>query len=409
MGLMEPSSSHPRSHEDALREAFARHARGFLTEAAGCEEDWVAMRSFLAQRGFDLRRRESLPLGWFPNAEILRERLLRDGFTAEDIHGSGLLRDGRLPGRLVGPIRNHQGRITSFWARPPREENARTLYLNRDWRSEAVVFGLDVALPAVRDGRQDLLLVEDLLDAILLHAAGLPGVAAVGNSVKELSAGRWEQLADLGVCRVTLAAQRDGACSQAVLAAIHSAAQAKTSPAVYVLPPEVLPDGTGPADVVRSLGAESLSDLLVRQRIHGFRYLALRIAQKHKQGGPWASSAQRAALSEAAQLYASAKQRNVPQLDAFFLPALLDELGLGWYESRDCGGPVWAEEPHEDAVEAIAPAAIESSNLPPPESEPTEAAIEPQALPVNSLRPSIKQPDFCEFHQCSRQACLCWD
>ena len=95
--------------------------------------------------------------------------MLRDGFSADEIRASNLLADSRLPGRLVGPIRDAGRRIISFWAKQPQHLE-HSLYLSSDWKEQAGVFGLDEAYPVVAHGRHDLLLVEDFWDAILLHS-----------------------------------------------------------------------------------------------------------------------------------------------------------------------------------------------------------------------------------------------
>jgi hypothetical protein len=443
---MDGPAPHPENHQHLLREAFARHTHALLAGGTSHESDWVAARSFLADRAFDLRHWDSLPLGFFPDASALRERLLHDGFAAEELRASGLLGDERLQGRLVGPICDPERRIVSFWAKDPHNEQSKTLYLSRDWKADTPLFGLDVALPAVLGGCMDLLVVEDILDAILLRASGLANVAAVGGLMQEMGPARWERLAELGIHRATLGPDRNGTCPSAVIA-VENAARARTAPAVYVLPPEILPEWMGPAAVVRSLGPEALMDLLARQRIHGLRYKALRLAAAHRQRGPWAPSAKHAALREAAAFYAGVHQRMVPQLDAFFLPALLDELELGWDDRPGCHERLWLEESPEAAegidalpvAKAIAPLQAVSIEvrqapresglfisrqvlevpfvgpvldmpLPPKEDDSLAAILVEAAEPTRrSTRVLTAPSDFCEFHQCQRKVCLCWD
>lgn len=71
-------------------------------------------RACLHQRGFDLRKIEHLPLGYFPAVEPLWRCLLHDGFAADEIRASNLLADSRLPGRLIGPIRVPIGESRAF-------------------------------------------------------------------------------------------------------------------------------------------------------------------------------------------------------------------------------------------------------------------------------------------------------
>ena len=321
---------------DSLREAFFRHAQALLTAADDRDDAWRAARACLHQRGFDLRKLEHLPIGYFPAAEPIWQRLLHDGFSADEIRASDLLADSRLPGRIVGPIRDAGRQIHSFWARQP-ENLDRCLYLSTDWKEHAGLFGLDVALPAVRAGApaqrvgsHDLLVVEDLWDALLLQARGWAAVGAVGNSPAEIGPPRWERLDELGIHRVTLMVDSFHDSHEAALAAIRQAACSRRGPAIYVLPPAAVHGAWQSWQQGRAAQLDVLEKLLAAQRVHGFHYLALSLIALAKGDGPWTDAARRAALAEGGTFFAAAHQRNVPQLNAFFLPPLLDALGLNW-------------------------------------------------------------------------------
>ena len=394
-------------------------------------------RACLHQRGFDLRKLEQLPLGYFPAAEPIWHGLLRDGFSADEIRASNLLADSRLPGRLVGPIRDADRRIVSFWAKLPQQLD-RTLYLSTDWKEEAGVFGLDEAFPAVAHGRHDLLLVEDLWDAILLHSHGYLGVGAIGNSPADISPQRWERLDELGIHCATLVVDSFHDSHEACVAAIRQAAFSRRGPALYVLPPATVHGSWQSWQQGRAASAQTLEKLLSAHRIHGFHYLALGLIALHKGEGPWTDATRRTVLAEARDFYATAHQRNVPQLDAFFLPPLLEAVGLSWadrsawhdswledvYSSNGNAGtgqtarplPLRTEEPHDSAP---------AESIPPTEAdgETEEVAVQsqvagqvveqvtehdPPAIAVShGNRP--RSSDYCDFHQCERIVCLCWD
>ena len=355
---------------------------------------------------------------------------MRDGFSADEIRASNLLADSRLPGRLVGPIRDAGRRIISFWAKLPQQLD-RTLYLSSDWKELAGLFGLDEAFPAVANGRHDLLLVEDLWDAILLQSHGYAGVGAIGNSPAEISPRRWERLDELGIHRVTLVVDSFHESHEAAVAAIRQAAFARCGPAIYVLPPAAVHCAWQSWQQGRAATAETLDKLLSAHRIHGFHYLALSLIALHKGDGEWTDATRRTALGEARDYYATVHQRNVPQLDAFFLPPLLEALGLvwgdrsAWHDSwlediPSSNGSAWTEQtltgqPPENAAPpapaAGKPEAVKQEEAASGLAAEREVVIE-SALPEPVLaRQSsvVASSDYCDFHQCDRIVCLCWD
>lgn len=421
---MSHAAEHPGNHADGLREAFFRHTHAMLQAGHDDPNSWKSLRDCLEQWGFDLRLADLLPIGFFSDAQSLRHKLRQDGFTADEIRASSLLEDSRLQGRLVGPIRDAHGRILSFWARQAQYDGARCLYLTRQWKLDTAVFGLDVAMDAVAGGKQDLVLVEDVLDALLLHSRGLRHVAALGTSPAEMTQERWQRLAELGVYRTTLTLDTVRSSPGAALQAIVNAARATLAPAVYLLPPEALAGARGPWELVRAMGPDVLTAVLAAGRMHGFRYIALAIAAKHKQARPWTDASQQAALEEAMQFYTSVHQRNVPQLDAFFLPVILQELGLSrstlacergsvWVEDAPSGNGQHLGDPHVAPIGIAGPEAAASPVDEPAVVAPSVAVpepVEPEGVVSESAASSLSVPeDFCEFHQCNRKACLCWD
>jgi hypothetical protein len=409
---MTATAPHSEPAVDSLRDAFFRHAQALLVAADGRDEAWRAARTCLHQRGFDLRRLEHLPVGYFPAAEPIGQRLLRDGFSADEIRASNLLADSRLPGRLIGPIRGANRRIASFWARQP-DKLDRCLYLSTEWKELWGLFGLDVALPAVSGGRRDLLVVEDLLDALLLQSNGWAAVGAIGNSPAETGSRRWERLDDLGIHRVTLLVDSFHDSHEAAVAAIRQAASSRRGPAIYVLPPAAVHGAWQSWQQGRAAQPDVLEKLLAAHRIHGFHYLALSLIALAKGDGEWTDAARRAALAEGRKFFAAAHQRNVPQLEAFFLPPLLEALGLNWSDRAawsdswlddgpSSNGSEWDDDnvagtlcaPSADSIVPTLPSAFVASS----------ASAEPA-----SASHSHGASDYCDFHRCERIVCLCWD
>lgn len=361
---------------------------------------WQSAREMLTNWGFDLAHVERLPIGFFGSAETLGHRLLHEGFSADDIRASNLLADTRLPGRLVGPIRERNGHITSFWGRTVGATGGRTLYLSGRWKAITGVIGLDTAVKSP-EGGHDLLMVEDLLDALLLQSRGMPSVVAVGSAASDMTPDRWKRLAELEVQRVTLLLESFRTPEASAVAAIDHAAQASASPAVYVLL-------GGDEDIdnhalkklesheaLRRMGYEAKSQLLGRPRLHGFHYRALHIISTFRpEHHHWAEHSRRAALKAAQAFYNSCHPRNIPALDTFFLPPLLDSLGLDWSVPKDR----W-----EDRITAPPPLPVAA---PVPQPAPVwEEEPKPPPRPRWVQRPA----GDCAKHGCRRNECLCWD
>ena len=427
---MNPLPTHSEHPADGLREAYFRHTQALLAASESRDDAWRAARGCLHQRGFDLRKLEQLPLGYFPSAEPIWHGLLRDGFSADEIRASNLLADSRLPGRLVGPIRDAGRRIISFWAKLPQQLD-RSLYLSSDWKEQVGVFGLDEAYPAVAHGRHDLLLVEDLWDAILLQSHGYPGVGAIGNSPAEISPRRWERLDELGIHRVTLVVDSFHDSHEACVAAIRQAAFSRRGPAIYVLPPAAVHGAWQSWQQGRAATAETLDKLLSAHRIHGFHYLALSLIALAQGRRPVDRRRPPRGPGRGADFYATAHQRNVPQLDAFFLPPLLEALGLSWGD-RSAWHDSWLEDnPSSNGSDAVdqlprrirpramsRPAHAVSGPEPVEQEEASGDLAKDEEIEVEAIvaepvlvrqSPAVASSDYCDFHHCDRIVCLCWD
>ncbi|MEN6452360.1 MAG: hypothetical protein ABFC96_17865 [Thermoguttaceae bacterium] len=374
-----------RTRNADLRKTFFLHAHRHLHEASATSVR-AAARACLASHGFDPARLDPLPVGLMPELSSMRTALSEAGFSWEEIRASGLTADARLPGRLVGPIADPAGEIVSFWAFSPFGEKPRCLYSHRGWKHRLALCGMDVALPAVAASASDLIVVEEILDALLLHSYGVLHVAAIGGPAGDLSAERWQRLASLGVGRVMLACGDCASWGRGATAAVENAAQAETAPEVYVLPSDKLPSMKSLADAIHSLGVDGIARSLERDCVHGFRYKAMMLLAKHKQNVPWTDVSRRAAVNEAIQFYSAAHPRTLPELDALFLPPLLDELGL-----KGSGRPTDAARTEEPSHDATADA--------------MQSAV---ATPASAEAP-ISPAGLCPVHNCDRMSCFCWD
>jgi DNA primase len=188
-----------------LHEAAADHYRqAFL--AGGAHGEFIRTY-WTKQRRFTPELAEEFKIGFAPvDDRGLAEALLRRRFSEDALRQCGLffLRDGapvaaatlrpRFRGRLMVPIRDHQGRVVAFTARQleltPADDPAREAkYVNSPetpiFTKSALLFNLDRARAHVGDGAP-FVLVEGQLDALRCWSVGLrTAVAPQGTSITD--------------------------------------------------------------------------------------------------------------------------------------------------------------------------------------------------------------------------------
>ena len=208
----EEGSGGPTREERSLRqEIFDLHdaaADHFFQafKARDTTGDWFR-RYWTEKRRFALEIADEFKIGAVdPQGSGLGALLLRKKFSEEALRrcglffiyddaevGPGTLRP-RFRGRLMIPIRDHQGRVVAFTARQteltPEDDPAREAkYVNSPetpiFTKGNLLFNLDRARTAVGDGRP-FVLVEGQLDAIRCWSAGLKtAIAPQGTSITE--------------------------------------------------------------------------------------------------------------------------------------------------------------------------------------------------------------------------------
>ena len=162
---------------------------------------WVEKRRFTPELGEDFK------IGFAPPEDSgLAAALIKKGFTEDALRQCGLFftRDGavltigsmrpRFRGRLMIPIRDHQGRVVAFTARQleltPQDDPAREAkYVNSPetpvFTKSNLLFNLDRARSNAGDGHP-FVLVEGQLDALRCWSVGLKtAVAPQGTSITE--------------------------------------------------------------------------------------------------------------------------------------------------------------------------------------------------------------------------------
>ena len=335
-----PGHCGPDERLAGLVEAFCFHAQGLLRQDGG---DWEARRdalALLADRGFDPAQWDQLPVGLIVTPDAMHQRLLADGFTRAEIRDSKLVADRRLAGRLVGPITDLAGRITSFWARQPGAQEPTYLYWRGAWRQHVAAFGLQTALRAPGATGQ-IVLVEDILDCLLLWSKGLRSAAALGGPIRRLDAGRWQRLAAAGAGHVTLVADNHTGAGARLLAVLEAAFAAEAPPSIDAVPPESLAGARTPGEFVRRQGIDALREVLAHQRVHAYTLKARDVLRKRRPPGGWTGAERRAAMGEAVAFYTwqSTRRRDTVELDAHFVPPIVEALGWAWGAREARGKP----------------------------------------------------------------------
>jgi len=114
----------PRDRASALLQGFFALCSSELHGRAG-----AAARAYLEQRGFPLRTIDNGGLGVVPGELFTKNALEPAGYSELEIARSGLLADGRWPGRLCRAWRDERGTIRTLWARSLRDSDSSTRYL----------------------------------------------------------------------------------------------------------------------------------------------------------------------------------------------------------------------------------------------------------------------------------------
>ena len=213
---------------------------------------------------------------------------------------------------------------------------------------------------------------------------------------------------------------------EAAVAAIRQEAFSRCGPAIYVLPPAAVHGSwqswqQGRAGEHQDL--EKLPSAHPHSRLPLFGLESDRLAQGRRPVDR--RHAPHGGMGKAQDFYATVHQRNVPQLDTFFLPPLLEALGLSWGD-RSAWHDSWLEDvpssngsnPSELASTPHPP----ESNEPPAHAQPqpveqeeasnnlaTDRKVAVEAVVATPRAHAPASSDYCDFHQCERIVCLCWD
>lgn len=235
-------------------------------------------RSYLKERGFGREDAEAFQLGYAPNEwEALSRTLVTEGWQRRDLVKVGLavenqrggLRD-RFRGRLIFPVMDASGDPIGFGGRilpgldhgdfePPKYYNSPETPL---YHKARVLYGL----PQSRTGMAatgEVLVCEGYTDVMALHQAGITNaVATCGTAV---GADHFRLLGRY-VNRVVLAFDADAAGVKAAERAVTEAGAVDDEAGGdrFSLRVLAVEDGSDPADMVRTHGAEAVREAVAR-------------------------------------------------------------------------------------------------------------------------------------------------
>ena len=270
----------PREDRSLRQELFELHEfiASYYHEAFHKGDEggkWI--RNYWTQtRQFEISIADEFKIGFAPVGGLeLGRRVTKKGFSKESIEACGLFytRQGinpatmgyRFRGRLMIPIRDHQGRISAFTARqleltPDDDPSREAKYVNSPetpiFNKGSLLFSMDRARMEV-DPDTPFVMVEGQLDAIRCWSVGLKGaVAPQGTGITENQL----RLIKRYEPRVRCLLDGDRAGQKAALRMLPLALAQSVE--VTFIP---LNEGEDPDDLLRFEGAAALDALLERE------------------------------------------------------------------------------------------------------------------------------------------------
>ena len=294
----------PREDRSLRQELFDLHEfiADYYQEAFESDSkhgEWIR-DYWINSRGFDLAVAEEFKIGFAPASGVeVGKRVLKKGFSHEAIEASGLFytRRGfdpasmgyRFRGRLMIPIRDHQGRISAFTARQleltPKDDPSREAkYVNSPetplFHKGALLFNMDRARMEVGP-EVPFVMVEGQLDAIRCWSVGIKGVVAPqGTGITESQLRLIKRYEPRMLCLMD--GDRAGMQAALRMLPIALAQGVETS----FIP---LNEGEDPDDFLKEKGAEGLEELLSGE-IDAMTFAANAIVEKPQALSPQAKA-----------------------------------------------------------------------------------------------------------------------
>jgi len=162
---------------------------------------------------------------------------------------------------VVGVVRDLSGRVVNLWGRAVRDGiEPKYLYLRGCERRSVGAIGLFEAAVQSKEGREDLVLVEGVFDVAALAARGLPGIAALGGSARELDEAAIRRLIEARVSTVTLALDADEEGGLGFDQLVERWGRIPAAPRLFAVDPSAYDGAKDPDEFVRRDGLPAFLD-----------------------------------------------------------------------------------------------------------------------------------------------------
>lgn len=356
-GVPLPEQPLPQEQVEAAQRVETR--RAILTciakicHAELMRESREPARAYLRSRGLGEEHLRELQIGLYPPVAEIQQVLGRAGFTADERRGENGLWQA-LEGYIIFPWSDARGHLLTLYGRWPGKElpfmkdlpgwqhrrmEERATWAKKpehergEWQEPRVpktiaLFGEGTkASPlyfdrAWRAGQRDLVLVEGVLDAAVLHTHGDP--RAIACVAAQLSGEQVETLRRYQPTSVTICLDPDGGGRRGTLSCIRYLLAAGIT--AYVAP--TLPEGLDPDEFVLAKGLGAWETHL-EGAVHALRFMARAILDEHR-GDGWTDKGKTEAKTAAVAFAAGLSgQQALADLDEFYWPELVKELGVG--------------------------------------------------------------------------------
>ena len=252
----EKKSQEERQHFQRINEL----ATGFYRSILQNSQEGEPARQYLARRVVTNDISEAYRLGFAPDRrDGLVKHLKNNGVDLEIALKLGVIRKGDsgwydlFRNRLIFPIRDSKGLVIAFAGRVL--DASLPKYINSPesplYHKSSVLFGLDMALPAVRT-ENSIIIVEGYFDHLALYRAGIRNVVATcGTALTATHAGLIKRHAE----QVHMLFDGDSAGKKATIRSMELFLEQRMPAYVITLPP-----GDDPDSFLTSNPVEAFSD-----------------------------------------------------------------------------------------------------------------------------------------------------
>ncbi|TCT27007.1 DNA primase [Melghiribacillus thermohalophilus] len=223
---------------------------------------------YLEQRGLSEETIDAFQIGYAPDAKhFVVSFLEKKGFHPQTMVKAGLLSVtdenkyiDRFRGRVIFPIRNHQGKTVAFSARTLSDQKPK--YINSPeteiFHKGRMLFNFDLARPHIRK-MSEAVLVEGAFDAIASYQAGVQNViATLGTALTDFQASLLRRYVDT----VIICYDADSAGLEATI----KAASLLKKVGCYVKIAR-MEQGMDPDDYIQTYGSESFQKHVIQGNI----------------------------------------------------------------------------------------------------------------------------------------------